>query len=163
MPNVFLAGMMGLAAPVTMADAAQDAPPALNPGRVEVGRAIYRQHCASCHGPQGEGTPDWREPNEQGELPPPPHGPEGHTWRHSDAALYRMISQGWRDPFNKTKRLTMPAFQDVLSPEEIRAVITYLKTLWTPEQRRFQWEESREKPFPPEAREPASATPTRSD
>ena len=163
MPSVLLAGMMGLAAPVAMADAAQDAPPALNPGRVEAGRAIYRQYCASCHGLEGEGAADWQEPNEQGELSPPPHGPQGHTWRHADAALYRMVSQGWRDPFNETERLTMPGFADVLSPEEIRAVITYLKTLWTPEQRRFQWEESRERPFPPEVRGPASATSTRSD
>lgn len=41
----------------------------------------------------------------------------------------------------------MPAFQDVLSDQEIRAVITYLKTLWTDEQRRFQWTESRDEPF----------------
>ena len=163
MPNVLLAGMMGLAAPLAVAGAAQDAPPALNPERVEAGRAIYRQHCASCHGTQGEGAADWQEPNEEGELPPPPHGPQGHTWRHADAALYRMVSQGWRDPFNKTKRLTMPGFEDVLSPEEIRAVITYLKTLWTPAQRRFQREESRGRPFPPEAWEPASTAPTRSD
>jgi mono/diheme cytochrome c family protein len=162
-PSVLLAGTMGLIAPVALAGAAQDAPQELDSGRVKDGRAIYRQHCASCHGPQGEGAPDWREPNEQGELPPPPHGPEGHTWRHADAVLYRMVNRGWRDPFNKTKRLTMPGFEDVLSPEEIRAVIAYLKTLWTPEQRRFQWEESRDRPFPPEAREPASAAPTRRD
>jgi mono/diheme cytochrome c family protein len=52
-----------------------------------------------------------------------------------------------RDPFNKTKRLTMPPFDGVLSPEQIRAVISYFKTLWTPDQRAFQAEESREQPF----------------
>jgi mono/diheme cytochrome c family protein len=59
-----------------------------------------------------------------------------------------MVSKGWRDPFNKTKRLSMPAFGDLLSPEQIRAVITYLKTLWAPEQRSYQSEESRNQPFP---------------
>ena len=66
--------------------------------------------------------------------------------------LYDMVGKGWRDPFNKTERLTMPAFGAGLSPHEIRAVITYLKTLWTPEQRRFQSEESRDQAFPPAMR-----------
>ena len=60
--------------------------------------------------------------------------------------LYEMIAKGMRDPFNKTMRLTMPPFADAISPEQIRAVIAYLKTLWTPEQRAFQSEESREQP-----------------
>jgi mono/diheme cytochrome c family protein len=57
--------------------------------------------------------------------------------------LYRMVSEGWRDPFNKTRRLTMPAFGDQLSPQQICDLTIYLKTLWTPEQREFQWEETR--------------------
>jgi mono/diheme cytochrome c family protein len=126
---------------------------ALNPKLVEKGARIYQQYCASCHGAQGEGAPNWREPNALGELPAPPHGPEGHTWRHSDAMLYRMVSEGWRDPFNETEHLTMPAFEDVLAPREIKAVITYLKTLWTPEQRAFQEAETEARGgFPPEAR-----------
>lgn len=121
-----------------------------NAGIVEEGTTVYQQYCASCHGAQGEGMPNWEEQNEQGELPAPPHGPKGHTWKHSDAMLFRIISEGWRDPWNQTQRLTMPAFGDVLTPHQIRAVVTYLKTLWTPEQRQYQAEESRGEPFPPE-------------
>lgn len=113
-----------------------------------MGRKIYGKYCAACHGQNGEGAAEWQEQNEQGELPPPPHGPEGHTWRHADAALYHMIAKGWRDPFNETERLTMPAFQEILTPEKTRAVSTYLKTLWTEEQRQFQWEQSQGRPFP---------------
>ncbi len=58
--------------------------------------------------------------------------------------------QGWRDPFNKTERLTMPGFSAILSPKDARAVIAYFKTLWSPQERRFQREESRKAPFPPE-------------
>ena len=115
---------------------------------IELGRSVYEKHCASCHGARAEGAPNWQEPDAQGEMPAPPHNAEGHTWKHSDAMLYRIVMQGWRDPFNKTKRLTMPGFSGTLSPKEVRAVITYLKTLWTPEQRRFQQEESRKQPFP---------------
>ena len=117
-------------------------PPPLDPETVRVGQQIYARSCAACHGARGEGAAGWQSPNDAGELSPPPHDPSGHTWKHSDAMLYRIVSESWRDPFNRTARVTMPAFGDVLTPEEIRAVLTYLKTLWTDDQRRFQWEES---------------------
>jgi len=133
--------------------AGEPGPPPLDPKEVEAGRIVYQKYCASCHGVRGEGEPNWETPNAQGELPSPPHNAEGHTWKHSDAMLYRMVSEGWRDPFNKTERLTMPPFRDALSPEEIRDVITHLRTLWTPEQRQFQWEETQVRgAFPPQAR-----------
>ena len=115
---------------------------------IEPGRAIYQQACASCHGDSGGGAAQWQEVDANGELPAPPHDSSGHTWKHSDSMLYRLVQQGWRDPFNKTRRLTMPAFQGQLSRQETMAVIDYLKTLWTPEQRRFQAEESLQQPFP---------------
>lgn len=113
------------------------------------GRAIYGQYCSSCHGANGEGAPGWQMPDVRGELPAPAHNATGHTWRHADAALYEMVSEGWRDPFNRTDRQTMPAFGDRLSAQEIRAVISYLKTLWTAEQRQAQAEASKDRPFPP--------------
>lgn len=127
---------------------ADSGPSSSDTSQLESGERIYQQYCASCHGSQGEGMPNWERQNVQGELPAPPHGPEGHTWKHSDAMLYRIVSEGWRDPWNKTERLTMPAFKDVLPPAEIRTVVNYLKTLWTPEQRRHQAEESEGAPFP---------------
>tara|TARA_R110002167_G_scaffold366367_3_gene595488 strand:+ start:11223 stop:11651 length:429 start_codon:yes stop_codon:yes gene_type:complete len=114
-----------------------------NSALIDSGYSVYQQHCTACHGATAEGAANWKKPNDQGELPPPPHDPKGHTWRHSDAMLRRMIIQGWRDPFNKTQRLTMPALETVLSPKEIDSVIAYLKTLWTPKQRQFQQQESR--------------------
>lgn len=125
------------------------APPS-DPEMVALGRNIYEQSCASCHGAAGEGEPEWETPNALGELRAPPHDSTGHTWKHSDAMLYRIISHGWRDPFNETERLTMPAYGDLLSPRQIRAVIEYLETMWTHEQRRFQRRESRDEPFPTE-------------
>lgn len=131
--------------------ASDSALPAPDPERVNAGRNVYQQHCASCHGARAEGAPAWQQPDAQGEMPAPPHDAEGHTWKHSDAMLYRIVMQGWRDPFNKTSRLTMPAFSQILSPKEARSVITYLRTLWTPEQGRFQREESKKGSFPPQA------------
>lgn len=120
--------------------------------RIDVGRGVYRAQCASCHGARGEGAAGWERPDARGELPPPPHDSRGHTWKHADGMLYRIVRDGWRDPFNKTARLTMPAFGRTLSPGEIRSVIDFLKTMWTPAQRRFQRDESRRAPYPTEAR-----------
>lgn len=115
---------------------------------VAQGRQVYAANCASCHSDNTQGAPNWQQPNEQGNLPPPPHDASGHTWRHSDGELYRIIRDGWRDPFNKTPELTMPPFKDRLSDQEIKAVITYFKSLWTPEQRQYQWEQSQDDPLP---------------
>lgn len=129
-------------------EVATDGVPALDARQVAQGQAIYAQQCASCHGARGEGAPRWNEPDATGELPPPPHDSTGHTWRHADGMLYRIVRDGWRDPYNASDRLTMPPFASSLTPEETRAVIAYLKTWWSPEQRAFQWRESRKEPFP---------------
>ena len=136
---------------VTGCGGAGEALPELDAETVARGGEVYSAYCASCHGPEGEGAPEWQTANEHGELPAPPHDSTGHTWKHSDAMLYRIVSKGWRDPFNRTERLTMPGFRDALSPRQIQAVIVYLTTLWTPEQRQFQWQESEDEPFPQEA------------
>src|SRR6266851_9505999 len=149
MRRLLMGAMLAAASHVAIVRAADEAP-SLDLESVKSGRAIYGQYCASCHGANAQGAPGWQERNEHGELPAPPHNAEGHTWRHSDAMLYEMVNKGWRDPFNRTKQLTMPAFDGVLSPEQIRAVITYLKTLWTPEQTQFQLEESQGHSFPSE-------------
>jgi mono/diheme cytochrome c family protein len=111
-------------------------------GGEKPGRALYLKYCASCHGADAEGQTNWQKLNELGELPAPPHNAEGHTWRHSDTDLFKMIADGWRDPFNRTERLTMPPFKGMLRQQEIADVISYLKTLWSVEQQEFQREES---------------------
>ncbi len=141
----------GLIAMIANAADGSDAPPRLDPELIKAGWTVYRQSCASCHGARAEGAHGWQSADRNGELPAPPHDAKGHTWKHSDAMLYRIVQQGWRDEFNKTDRLTMPAFKGQLSHKETIAVVTYLKTLWTPKQRQFQWEESRRQPFPAEA------------
>ena len=146
-----LNAIVGLSGMVASATFASEMPSPRDPALVNAGRAIYQQSCASCHGARGEGDPAWQQPDRQDELPAPPHDSQGHTWKHSDAMLYRIVQHGWRDAFNKTDRLTMPAFKGQLSRKETLAVITYLKTLWTPGQRRFQREESRRQPIQPEA------------
>ena len=40
---------------------------------VALGQQIYAENCASCHGANLEGQPNWRSPGPEGRLPAPPH------------------------------------------------------------------------------------------
>jgi mono/diheme cytochrome c family protein len=134
------------------ADRAGEAPEGLvkplDRQQVALGQGVYQTYCAQCHGLRAEGQPNWQQRNPDGSFPPPPHDATGHTWHHSDGLLYRIVRDGgqiYEDPGFKSG---MPAFGDRLHPEEIRAVITYLKSLWGPEERKFQAQVSLEDPFP---------------
>lgn len=122
--------------------------PTLDPGQVARGRQVYVPVCASCHGPNAEGVPNWQQPDASGNLPAPPHTDTGHTWRHSDRQLGEIIREGSRDPFNQSPELTMPPFRGQLSDEEIRTVIAYFKSLWSPEHRAYQEEQNQRPPAP---------------
>ena len=152
MRSLLLGTAMALVGAASAAHAGLRERAASAPEGIRTGHLVFEKNCASCHGARGEGAPDWEHRDAKGELPPPPLDAHGHAWKHADGMLYRLVQGGWRDPFNKTERLTMPAFGNKLSPQQIRAVIEYLKTLWKPGQRRFQLGESRREPFPPEAR-----------
>ena len=127
-----------------------DGPP-LDAEAVRVGALVYGRHCASCHGARGEGASDWKRADARGVLPPPPHDSTGHTWHHADGLLFRIVDRGTAaalgDP-SLAARTAMPPFGDSLSAAEIRAVLTYIKTWWTPEQRAMQVEASRDDPLP---------------
>lgn len=115
---------------------------------VEKGRGVYQANCSQCHGANAEGQPNWRQRNPDGTYRAPPHDASGHTWHHSDGLLYRIVLDGgkvYEDPGFKSM---MPAFGDRLNPEEIQAVIIYLKSLWGPQERAFHAQVSLEDPFP---------------
>lgn len=104
--------------------------------QVALGKQVYVENCAGCHGPNGEGeVPDAPlKPNADGLFPAPPHDSTGHTWHHSDALIREIIEEGRVDDGFKP----MPAFGDVLTQEQIDAVMVYIKTWWTPEQIEIQ-------------------------
>lgn len=123
--------------------------PTLNSDEVALGRQVYLEQCAACHSQNAEGQPNWKQRDANGNMPAPPHDDSGHTWHHADGLLYEIIRDGFRDPLKPLDSpLTMPAFGDKLSDAEIRAVITYFKSLWSEESHLFQWEVSQRHPFP---------------
>ncbi len=132
------------------AEAVPTAPPypTLEGAQVAQGREIYRTTCAACHGPDAAGAPNWATPGPDRRYPPPPHDDQGHTWHHSDRVLYEIIRDGWRDPLHPDEPPRMPAFGERLTDGEIRAVIVYFKSLWSAENRLWQWEVTRQDGLP---------------
>jgi mono/diheme cytochrome c family protein len=104
--------------------------------QVAEGQEIYATYCAECHGIDGEGEyPDAPlEPGPDGLMGAPPHDEGGHTWHHPDDLLIQQIREGRHYPGFKP----MPAFDDMLADSEIEAVLAYIKTMWTEEQRDIQ-------------------------
>lgn len=120
----------------------------LDQGRVASGAKLYAVHCSACHGPLGEGQANWKTANPDGTMPAPPHDPSGHTWHHADGLLYRIVRDGGAMFESGSFKSAMPAFRSELSPSEIDAVITYLKSLWGNKEREFQSEVSERDPMP---------------
>lgn len=117
--------------------------PTLDTAQVARGYVVYQQYCASCHGKNAEGAPSWPTPAPDGLEQAPPHDDHGHTWHHLDRVLYMVIHDGMNDPLKPNSPLRMPAWGDKLSDADIHAVIEYFKSLWSPEHRQWQWDETR--------------------
>ena len=94
------------------------------------GQRVYEAHCGSCHGAKLEGQSRWRERLPNGRLPAPPHDPSGHTWHHSDEALFRITKEGVAAIAGGNYQSDMPPFKGVLSDAEIWAVLAYIKSTW---------------------------------
>lgn len=105
----------------------------LDADRVAIGGELYQQHCASCHRPDLSGDPDWKMPNDDGSLRPPPHDSSGHTWHHPDRVLIEIIRDGSDFPQSR-----MPAFGDKLTDDDIEAILDFFKDNWGPEERAYQ-------------------------
>jgi len=113
------------------ATAAQNPPPISGQQELSVGARVYAKSCASCHGANLEGQPNWRQRNENGRLPAPPHNVRGHTWHHDDETLFGITKLGTAEFTGLDIESDMPAFKDILSDDDIRAVLTYIKSRWS--------------------------------
>ncbi|MCB0004787.1 MAG: c-type cytochrome [Anaerolineae bacterium] len=95
------------------------------------GAALYAAQCASCHGKNLEGQPNWRERGPDGLLPAPPHDASGHTWHHPDATLIRITRDGVAAVAgNPGYRTAMPVYRGRMSDEDIVAVLSWIKSQW---------------------------------
>lgn len=112
------------------------------------GRSLYVENCASCHGTDLKGQPDWQSTNADGVLPAPPHDATGHTWHHDNALLFDYTKLGGKKAlevrgvagFNSG----MPAFEGSLSDGDIWDILAYIRSTWP--ERMQQVQASRNQP-----------------
>ncbi len=123
-------------------------PPAPSEGARISGAAIYAAQCANCHGANLEGQANWRERNEDGVFPAPPHDADGHTWHHPDSVLFAYTKFGGQEAMRRmgVEGVTsgMPGFAGQLADEEIRAVLNFVKSTWSERMRSYQEEQTRQ-------------------
>ncbi len=95
---------------------------------VQQGFRLYRANCASCHGDQGQGAPNWQRAGADGKSPPPPLNGTGHAWHHPMPALISTIKNG-------TQRIggSMPPWQGKLTDAEIHAIVAWFQSRWPDE------------------------------
>lgn len=116
-----------------------------DPQKIALGEGLYQVHCAACHGVHLEGQTDWRTRKTDGRLPAPPHDESGHTWHHPDNVLFQMVKYGLTPPLApEGYESDMPAFEHILSDQEIWAVLAFIRSSWSPEiqARQNRWNDS---------------------
>jgi peptide/nickel transport system substrate-binding protein len=103
-----------------------------NAEQVAMGQQVYVSFCAGCHGTNLEGQPDWQKRLPMGNFPAPPHDETGHTWHHADQWLFDIVKDGGLRFAPPRYRSAMPAYRDMLTDDEIWAVLAFIKSRWPP-------------------------------
>jgi mono/diheme cytochrome c family protein len=97
----------------------------------------YQAHCASCHGVNLEGQPNWRKYKADGSLPAPPHDETGHTWHHDTKMLFEYTKFGGQATLEAAGvtgyHSGMPAYEGILSDIEIWEILAYIRSTWPQE------------------------------
>ena len=101
------------------------------------GGQLYVAECAGCHGTRLEGQAVMIQHDAPISMVPP-LGVTGHAWRHSDTELATIVAHGTGGPAAPTGNISMPAFADRLSRDEIRLILAYVKSRWLPGFRDYQ-------------------------
>ena len=104
---------------------------------IQLGQQEYDLRCAHCHGDHGEGQLAVTIENTRnlGMNLVPAHDSTGHTWQHPDQLLLRVIKEGISNPLDQ---FIMESYASVMTDQEVRATIAYIKLWWTDEQRAYQ-------------------------
>lgn len=109
---------------------------------IVAGQSLYADNCASCHGANLEGQPNWRSLDAEGVLPAPPHDGTGHTWHHDDALLFEYTKLGGAAALEVRGvagfKSGMPAFDETLTDDEIWNILAYIRSTWSEREQEAQ-------------------------
>lgn len=91
------------------------------------GKRLYEQHCASCHGDQGQG---WSLAD--GQVAYPPLAGHRAVNMASPANLVHMVQEGGfgLPSAQHAQPFGMPPFQQVLDDQAMAALLTYIRQAW---------------------------------
>ena len=106
-----------------------------DPKVIMSGSIVYAQYCASCHGKDLEGQPNWQEQKADGTLSAPPHDKDGHTWHHDDGLLFKYTKGGGESLGIDGFKSGMPPFKSMLNDDQIWSALAFVKSTW-PEKHR---------------------------
>lgn len=103
----------------------------LSPTLVAEGEKLFNANCTKCHGDKGIGeSSDVYIRDERGDLVATPAAPPlddtAHAWHHTDGELVGIILNG--SPQRNTR---MMAWKEILSEDDARAIVAYIKSLWS--------------------------------
>jgi mono/diheme cytochrome c family protein len=108
----------------------EPAPSATPPGEALISREVlmrgeqlYRENCSQCHGPDGQGHPDWQTP---GVSAAPPLNGTGNDWKRSRAELVAVIKEGVK----RKNEMVMPGWKGRLTDTQIEELIVWFQTFW---------------------------------
>lgn len=105
--------------------------------QLALGSRIYAERCASCHGPNLQGQPNWQTRLPNGRMPAPPHDAGGHTWHHSDSEMFAITKDGLA-AIVPGYESDMPAFRGVLADAEIEATLAFIRNSWPDRESQYQ-------------------------
>lgn len=101
----------------------------IDTAQISRGADVFAKNCASCHGDQAQGDPDWRSRDKKtGRFPPPPLDGTAHAWHHPLAQLKHVIANG--SPGGKGN---MPAWKGKLTEQEMDDTIAWFQAKWPDE------------------------------
>jgi len=109
------ASRLGLFTVTAFPTSFQASPTAFSARSIAAGAALFAQHCASCHGPQGQGD----GPAAKDLTPPPPDLTAAHISQHRDGDLYWWITNGIGN--------TMPQFAAALDDTARWTLIDFVR------------------------------------
>ena len=97
--------------------------------QINLGKSLYVTHCASCHGDNLQGQPNWstKKDKDGHNLSPPLNG-TGHTWHHSQDQLFNIIRYGFKI-YNENYDGKMQG-NDKLNDDDIWSILAYMKSVW---------------------------------
>ena len=87
------------------------------------GEKLYRENCGQCHGPEGQGHPDWQTP---GVAAAPPLNGTGNDWKRSKGDMVAVIKAGVK---RKGEQI-MPGWKGRMTDAEIDDLIVWFQTFW---------------------------------